>query len=673
VKKPLALLLAICLAPAVRPQTAQRPAGAASTVVVTLGQASVALTGPWKFHVGDDPLWASPDFDDSQWEAVNLTPGPAAPAILQIVPGWQARGHAGYWGYAWYRIHIQFTTRSGDRVAVAGPAQADDGYELFANGRLLGGTGDFRRGRLWQTTHTAALPQTFVLPQSDGKGTAAGSVVLAFRVWMRPQPDRADAGGLRSAPEFGVPAAVAQHTELIDLEFVRTDAWHIGEGLLMLLAAIIAAGLILFDRSDSVYRWLIAVFLMIAAANCYEPLSWLRLESDRTGYIMEHVFLDPAIMGAFAMVWWRWFRLHRPVWVPALIAALTGLCAISMGLREGLPFATGMHGALAVDVLASFVLRLLIFLVLILILAWGIRLQGREGWLTVPAILLFGAGMFQGDTRALHLPAVFFPYGVRFSLHQIADGALIAVLGILVLRRLLLSVRRQRELAIDVNQAREVQRVLIPEDLPDLPGWTIESEYRPALEVGGDFFQIIPLAPAGAVLIVIGDVTGKGLQAGMLVALSVGTIRTAADDNPDPVHVLQTLNRRLVGRAQATCLAMRLDPDGAVTLANAGHLPPCLNGKELVLEGAVPLGIVADAEFPVRRFQLDTGDRMTLMSDGIAEAQDEQGHLFGFERAQSLSREPARAIAEAAQSYGQQDDISVLCILRTAPVAAAVR
>ena len=111
-------------------------------------------------------------------------------------------------------------------------------------------------------------------------------------------------------------------------------------------------------------------------------------------------------------------------------------------------------------------------------------------------------------------------------------------------------------------------------------------------------------------------------------------------------------------------LALRIEADGAVALANAGHLPPYLNGEELPMEGAMILGMTADAELSVMHFQLASGDRLVLMSDGIAEAQDEHGQLFGFERIHAMLQEPITAaeIAAAAQDFGQEDDISVLLL-----------
>ena len=168
------------------------------------------------------------------------------------------------------------------------------------------------------------------------------------------------------------------------------------------------------------------------------------------------------------------------------------------------------------------------------------------------------------------------------------------MLLLIFLERFINQQRETARLVDDMKQAQEVQQVLIPEKLAQVPGLTIESEYRPAREVGGDFFQTIPHPTDGSVLIVVGDVTGKGLQAGMLVALIVGVIRTTVETTFDPLEVMQSLNRRLCGRghAHATCLALRIGADGSATLANAGHLPPYLNGKELPMEGALPLGMM---------------------------------------------------------------------------------
>jgi serine phosphatase RsbU (regulator of sigma subunit) len=238
----------------------------------------------------------------------------------------------------------------------------------------------------------------------------------------------------------------------------------------------------------------------------------------------------------------------------------------------------------------------------------------------------------------------------------------------MLLRRFIQAQALKEQWKLEIQQAQHVQQVLIPNELPQVEGLTIESEYRPAREVGGDFFQIIPIGSNGSVLIVLGDVTGKGLQAGMLVALIVGAVRAAAQHSSDPLQILQEVNTQLCERqsASATGLIMRIDPNGTVSIANAGQLPPYHNGVEVAMEGALPLGIVPEAEFASVTLQAHPGDSLMLMSDGIVEAQDDEGNLFGFDRIRDMldRRATASEIADAAQAFGQEDDILVLQVCR---------
>jgi len=287
--------------------------------------------------------------------------------------------------------------------------------------------------------------------------------------------------------------------------------------------------------------------------------------------------------------------------------------------------------------------------------------------------LLAAIANYQHELRLVHVRTASSIFGFTLSLGSVSTILSLLIITVMLLRRFVHEQRMKEQWKLEIQQAQQVQQVLIPAELPPIPGLSIESEYRPAHEVGGDFFQIIPHPTDGSVLMVVGDVTGKGLQAGMLVALIVGAIRSQTETSFEPLRMLQSLNRRLCGRghAYATCLALRIEADGAVTLANAGHLPPYLNGKELPMEGALPLGMIEDAEFSLLQFRLNEGDRLLLVSDGIAEAQDKQGQLFGFERIHELLQKPIAAaeIAAAAQNFGQQDDISVLAVTRLADAA----
>ena len=226
------------------------------------------------------------------------------------------------------------------------------------------------------------------------------------------------------------------------------------------------------------------------------------------------------------------------------------------------------------------------------------------------------------------------------------------------------------QLESEMNAAREVQRVMVPQELPRIVGYDLESVYRPAAEVGGDFFQIIQL-PSGRTLVVIGDVSGKGLGAAMIVSMFVGILRTVTSFTEEPAQILAEANRRLCGRIHdgfATCLVVRLEDRGRLTLANAGHLPPYFNGKEIALAGSLPLAMVEDAAYTQSTLEMSAGDVVVLLTDGIAEAQNEQRVLLGFTRVETMLRQGATAagLADAAQHHGQNDDMTVISVARAA-------
>jgi serine phosphatase RsbU (regulator of sigma subunit) len=696
-RTPLAVSLVMWFACGVA-AAAQQPTGADTIAHVTLGQSAVPLYGPWKFTVGDSPinpktgqpLWAEPGFDDSSWETVDLTPKDGAfnpvGGTSGFVPGWTAKGHPGYWGYAWYRIRVQTEALPGEEIALLGPTDIDDAYQFFADGNMLGAFGKFR-GQSQPPIIYVSQPRMFVFRQTGTQNGSAATELLAFRVWLGPETlaNVRDAGGIRDAPQLGAPRAVAAQYELVWLELIRRFAAYPICGVLFSLMALTALSLILFDRNDAVYLWLAVAIGLTAFTQFSSGIEvWTQWASPGLWRGTEFELIVPLRMGAWGMVWWTWFGLRRPAWAPGAFMVLVPAYSLATALQYDLFFVPVPSSVGAAFAWVSLAARLLFIAIMAAIFTTGIRNKGREGWLALPAVVLMASTQFSRELDLLHfpIPLRWFLLGVMIIRNVMAYLALAAIMYVLLLRRLRISLRRQRDLALDVKQAQEVQQVILPEarlvlpGLKGLPGLTIESEYRPAREVGGDFFQIIPHKSDGSVLIVAGDVTGKGLQAGMLVALLVGAIRSTAELNSDPAFVLSALNRRLMGRndAQATCLALRIEADGAATLANAGHVAPYLNGEELPMEGALPLGMVDSAEPSVMHFQLAESDRLTLMSDGIAEAMDANGQLFGFERVHELlhTATSATEIAGAAQAFGQEDDISVISVTRIAvrePVA----
>jgi serine phosphatase RsbU (regulator of sigma subunit) len=295
---------------------------------------------------------------------------------------------------------------------------------------------------------------------------------------------------------------------------------------------------------------------------------------------------------------------------------------------------------------------------------------------------------------------------VPFSPGDLVDATfLVAMLAILVFR-FTRTRRHEERLSGEFEAARIVQQILIPEAIPAVPGFKIETVYKPFSEVSGDFFQILPVAspevprcasPEGAgafrpltavpnqegfspgqldspqfertsALIVIGDVSGKGMPAAMAVSLLVGTVRTLAHFTQSPGDILSAMNQRMVGRLHngfTTCLVLRADSDGKCIVASAGHPAPYRRAAELTLENGLPLGLSETSTYPEATFHLGEGESLTLITDGVAEARAKTGELFGFERAAEISTLAAEYIALTAQAFGQDDDITVLKLTRS--------
>ena len=256
-----------------------------------------------------------------------------------------------------------------------------------------------------------------------------------------------------------------------------------------------------------------------------------------------------------------------------------------------------------------------------------------------------------------------------FSFTIVLLGA--SVLAIFV-RDLIHDRREKQRMAAELAASRAIQHVLIPEDIPTIPGFTIQSVYKPYGEVGGDFFQVLPVksdSGAGGVLVIVGDVSGKGMPAAMTVSLLVGTVRTLAHYTQSPGEILSAMNQRMMARSHGgftTCLVLRADPNGTLTIANAGHIAPYLAGKELPLTNGLPLGLSAESTYAESTFQLPANQQLTLLTDGVVEARDKSGALFGFERTAAISGKSADQIAKAAELFGMDDDITVLTLARTA-------
>ncbi len=247
--------------------------------------------------------------------------------------------------------------------------------------------------------------------------------------------------------------------------------------------------------------------------------------------------------------------------------------------------------------------------------------------------------------------------GMGWSLHWVATSIVGFIMTVTLVSNL--GSERQR-LANELESARAVQQLLFPR--AEAAG--VDAAYVPASEVGGDFWQAVTTAD-GARLVMAGDVSGKGLKAAMAVSVLTGAFRNRSSD--EPARILGELNRvaaSLLGRSGfATAVVALVRADG-LTIANAGHPAPYIDGREVELDAGLPLGIDPEADYAAH--QVRAGDQVTFVSDGVVEAENAQRELFGFERTREISTKSAQEIAEAAKAWGQNDDITVVTVRRLA-------
>ena len=203
--------------------------------------------------------------------------------------------------------------------------------------------------------------------------------------------------------------------------------------------------------------------------------------------------------------------------------------------------------------------------------------------------------------------------------------------------------RSTERLDQEMRIATLIQQQFLPKELPNLPGWQVSAFYRPARAVGGDFYDFIEL-PDGRIAIVAGDVTDKGVPAALVMASTRSIIRAEAERLQSPSLVMERANDLLFPDIPAhmfvTCLYAVLDPaTGKVVFANAGHNLPYVKTDDGVIElraTGMPLGLMPGSKYEEKEAVLTSGQTMLLHSDGLAEAHNGAGDMFGFPRMHEL-------------------------------------
>jgi sigma-B regulation protein RsbU (phosphoserine phosphatase) len=605
----------------------------------------VSLDGLWRFHTGDNPAWASPTFNDSDWP------------LLRSDKSWTRQGYPAFNGYAWYRFKIE-EPGNGRPLALL-LTNIASGYQVYADGKLIGSAGSASPTR---DPFAYAFPTLFRLPQGV---TGPRTLLIALRVWTyRPIAFWLGAGLLQGRNELGDPDLLSDRLRRGQSVHAINYVNEYGAGVFAALVGLAIFGLFLLRPADKEYLWFAVLLLGYAAQTALHLiLNWgsipfptwrlLGLITEASSVIAALVFFSIILHARRSMLWW----------VACVAVAVSPATAALIYFQW-----TGVGVSFAIDAAC----RVPAYIWIIASLMVGaVRKDLSARLLLAPVTLYFGffllsyidriAWQISGSQNLPSVNVLLLSHPYPLDLNGVTNYIFILALLIFLMRRFSLARKEEERLAAEFEAARSVQSLLIHAVPPHTPGFAVEHVYLPAQEVGGDFFQVLPEG-AGSLLIVVGDVSGKGLKAAMTVSAIIGALRGCT--LRAPAEVLSYLNHVLHGQISGlvTCSAVLVAADGAITLANAGHLSPYRNGEELAIAGGLPLGISADGSYEEVHYELAPGDRLTFLSDGVVEAQRPTGELFGFERAAAISNDSAHTIARAAQQFGQEDDITVLTL-----------
>ncbi|MBI4902943.1 MAG: serine/threonine-protein phosphatase [Acidobacteria bacterium] len=601
----------------------------------------VDLGGSWRAIDEDNPAFADPAFDDTRWRTLVLPSRRSAELERYSITR------------RWLRRSVQLPAGSFHNPLSLTLGTFADVYEVWINGKRIGASGDLDS---FSEAHIPG-PLTFDIPAEVIP--PSGELLIALRLrwvfWAPPVFDIADQGPYLITLRRDAPLHTAAEQMTIWREI---HSFNLMFGTAFLLIALLS---LVAWRSEPERReigWFGLTSLVYAFNAIYNNLIitpysqpynrvGVAVLSAIAGCSMYPLFVQfVATALSFRSRW-----VYAAIWAGWLVLPLTIL--FDWQIRLGGNSANFFIACLAI---------------VLVLQSWRRIPRSREA---VPdhlfhfVLLLQAIGYFELWSRYLTDLLVFQewfyvgPYRVwREDLLWLPVSVTILVL---LIRRIAVERREKQRLADELTAARTVQQLLFP-PLPD--GSPIEAVYQPALEVGGDFYQVFPL-DSGAHLVAVGDVSGKGLKAAMIVSLLAGVLRNRRSDAPGAI--LGELNRALcagldggfVTAAVALCGA-----DGSVSIASAGHPPPYLSGDEVPIEGGLPLGIDPEAQYAEQLLAIPEGQCLTFVSDGVVEAANTSGELFGFDHTREISTRSAAEIAAAAKAWGQNDDITVVKIRR---------
>jgi len=593
---------------------------------VMLGQQAlyIELSGEWRQYEGDQPAFAQPDFDDRGWSTAQLP--------------WQQQPTAKLF---WLRRSVELPAWAAGMPLALTLGPVSPVYEVYVNGVRVGDTGPF----FDDTTVHPARSRTHLIPAAAVAGRSRLTVAVRARDYsFGTQTLRIFRGGSYLLTDTRSARGQRDFDVLGQQRMLYTPAMVLS---VLLFCFVVLLGLLwLTNRGGTEPLWL---GLLVAFRAGFDWRNFQFLAEDAVPH-----FPGPwqALIGEASLIelvlasvglrpgWWR-----ALIWGPAIALAVT---------LEGQQSRLGARGMVATA---------------ILLVAWGWWRNGGLRQRPIPHLMagtLVLLALARMNSGGLGLFPVFVnAAGYFWSSQSSMTVAFAAILTTLLINNLGADRREGQRLASELEAARGVQQLLITGATAVQPGFAVESVYEPAQEVGGDFYQVLT-ASDGALLVVVGDVSGKGLKAALVVSMMAGVIRSHAD--LQPAALLGVMNG-VVGVGSGgfvTAIVCRCGIDGELTIANAGHLNPYRNGEEIATEPGLPLGVALGLAYAETLACVAAGETITLLTDGIVEAANPKGELFGFDRTREISGKSAAEIAAAAKGWGQNDDITVVTVRRSA-------
>jgi phosphoserine phosphatase RsbU/P len=619
-------------------------------VNASLVNGPIDLSSTWLEKSGDDPSYAGPHLDDSQWPVVTAQ---HRSKIFKI------NGPP----VVWYRSHVHVPPGSHDLALLT--RWFPGTWTIYVNGIAVGDSGPPEPTGDVQSADES-VDRRFEIPAA---ALGNGDLTIAIRESNVTAADRFAAS--RATLLLGPSSVLEEYTALF---FFRTLTPSVANFALELLILLIALALALTLRDEREY-FALALFFGFVLINAGLSISQggastgvVNIVGKLSLRVAGLIALSEFVRLVLGMSRGRLFKIYE--WILAAGASAVVLLLVTNHIHGPKFLSQG------------------IILVLIVIIAVGLFTFGLGG-IALPFVSLwFGWKRRNSDAMLLAIPLLIQPLEILTtaltrlnSLHRgvsalsqppiqgmyiaWSDAAELllnlAMLLFLVLRTVRIA-RSRAAMATDLHAVQSVQEILLARASHTTPGFNIEHVYYPASEVGGDFFLVSP-GPDGSITAIVGDVSGKGLVAAMRVSMILGVLRR--EEQRDPEAILRNLNEALMMQGEmgfTTACCVRLQGDGRYTIANAGHINPYIGGEEIATPASLPLGMAPEQAYDQVSGFLPVGKTMVLMSDGVVEARSPKGELYGFGRLPQLTMMSAGDIADVARRFGQEDDITVLTV-----------